>query len=253
MTAQQQPYPLGVKLGVDVGMVRVGLACCDAHGILAIPVRTLRRDLKKGSDLAIVMDEALQRGVVQIFVGLPRSLKGEEGASAGMARDYAQALVKRLDRAGLYVPVHLIDERLTTVTAHQQLREAGISSRNHRKVVDQVAAVSILQQAIDMQKSLHRDVGARATVTGSIRSRRAGDGADTAHRGPGARVADGNAQIASPDAANPETVDTGAANPETVEDGTAAPGACDQHRPEQDTAEEPDIPMQPKRDGRAGQ
>ncbi|WP_449372956.1 Holliday junction resolvase RuvX [Arthrobacter psychrolactophilus] len=152
-------FPQGVKLGVDVGMVRVGLAVCDPDGILATPVKTLSRDLKKNSDVKVVVKEAAARGAVQIFVGLPRTLKGEEKASAEMARSYADVLVSFLANAELDVPVFLIDERLTTVSAHQALHQAGMSSRDHRKVVDQVAAVEILQHAIDMQKARNATVG----------------------------------------------------------------------------------------------
>lgn len=152
-------FPQGAKLGVDVGMVRVGLAACDPDGILATPVKTLSRDLKRNSDIKIVVNEATSRGVCQIFVGLPRTLKGEEKSSAQMARDYAQHLVSALQSAGLDVPVHLFDERLSTVSAHQALHRAGMSSREHRKVIDQVAAVEILQHAIDTQKARNADVG----------------------------------------------------------------------------------------------
>lgn len=155
----ERNFPQGVKLGVDVGMVRVGLASCDPDGILATPVKTLSRDLKKNSDVKVVVKEAATRGAVQIFVGLPRTMKGEEKSSAEMARSYADILVAALQSAGLAVSVHLIDERLTTVSAHQALHEAGMSSREHRKVVDQVAAVGILQHAIDMQKARNANVG----------------------------------------------------------------------------------------------
>ena len=155
----ERNFPQGVKLGVDVGMVRVGLASCDPDGILATPVKTLSRDLKKNSDVKVVVKEAATRGAVQIFVGLPRTMKGEEQSSAEMARSYADILVAALQSAGLAVSVHLIDERLTTVSAHQALHEAGMSSREHRKVVDQVAAVGILQHAIDMQKARNANVG----------------------------------------------------------------------------------------------
>ena len=155
----ERNFPQGVKLGVDVGMVRVGLASCDPDGILATPVKTLSRDLKKNSDVKVVVKEAATRGAVQIFVGLPRTMKGEEKSSAEMARSYADILIAALQSAGLAVSVHLIDERLTTVSAHQALHEAGMSSREHRKVVDQVAAVGILQHAIDMQKARNANVG----------------------------------------------------------------------------------------------
>lgn len=152
-------YPRGVKLGVDVGMVRVGLSSCDPDGILATPVKTLSRDVKKNSDIKVLVKEAVNRGACQIFVGLPRTLKGEEKASAEMARTYAKLLVDALAAAGPAIEVRLVDERLTTVSAHTALHNAGLSSREHRKVVDQVAAVEILQHALEMQKARNTNVG----------------------------------------------------------------------------------------------
>ncbi|MEV7604454.1 Holliday junction resolvase RuvX [Paenarthrobacter sp. NPDC089322] len=154
-------YPQGIKLGVDVGTVRVGLAICDPDGILATPFKTLGRDAKKNSDVRVVVKQAAELGAVQIFVGLPRTMKGEERSSAQMATEYAELLANELVRSGLQVPVNLVDERLSTVTAHRNLHEAGMSSKNHRKVVDQVAAAGILQHAIDMQKARGTDVGRR--------------------------------------------------------------------------------------------
>ncbi|WP_104054042.1 MULTISPECIES: Holliday junction resolvase RuvX [unclassified Arthrobacter] len=159
-----QDYPRGVKLGVDVGQVRVGLAVSDPDGTLAMPVKTLKRDAKKNSDIRVVVREAADRGAVQVFVGLPRSMRGTDTASTVMARDYAQALLTELERSGLAVPVSLVDERLTTVSAHRSLHEAGLNSKEHRRVVDQAAAVAILQHAIDMQRSLERDVGEPVTI-----------------------------------------------------------------------------------------
>ncbi|MHA7155097.1 Holliday junction resolvase RuvX [Arthrobacter sp. TMN-50] len=152
-------YPRGVKLGVDVGMVRVGVASSDSGSLLATPVRTMKRDLKKKSDLNILVREITERDAVQVFVGLPRNLNGSDSASTDMARGYAVELANAIARAGLSVSVRLIDERLSTVSAHRSLRQAGLNTRNHRKVVDQVAAVEILQHAIDMQRSQLRDVG----------------------------------------------------------------------------------------------
>ncbi|HSN38424.1 MAG TPA: Holliday junction resolvase RuvX [Arthrobacter sp.] len=154
-------YPQGVKLGVDVGTVRVGVAVCDRDGILATPLRTLARNPKKNTDVQILAALAVELGVVEVFVGLPRTMKGEEHASARMATDYAKLLAGKLEECGSEVPVRLVDERLSTVTAHRNLHEAGMSSRNHRKVVDQVAAAGILQHAIDMQKARGTEVGSR--------------------------------------------------------------------------------------------
>lgn len=160
-TAEPPVYPQGIKLGVDVGTVRVGVAICDRDAILATPLKTLDRNPKKNSDVRALAALAVDRGAVQVFVGLPRTMKGEEHASARMATEYAQLLADELNRAGADVPVHLVDERLSTVTAHRHLHEAGMSSKNHRKVVDQVAAAGILQHAIDMQKARGTDVGSR--------------------------------------------------------------------------------------------
>ena len=161
---EQQVYPRGVKLGVDVGQVRVGLAVSDPDGMLAMPVKTLKRDAKKNSDIRVVVREAETRGAVQVFVGLPRSMRGTETASTQMARDYADTLATELERSGNPLPVSLVDERLTTVSAHRSLHEAGLNSKDHRRVVDQAAAVAILQHAIDMQRSQKRDVGEPVTT-----------------------------------------------------------------------------------------
>jgi putative Holliday junction resolvase len=168
-------YPQGVKLGVDVGTVRVGVAVCDRDGILATPLRTLARNAKKNTDVRILAALAVELHVVEIFVGLPRTMKGEEHASARMATGYARLLAGSLRDSGYEVPVRLVDERLSTVTAHRNLHEAGMSSRNHRKVVDQVAAAGILQHAIDMQKARGTEVGSRVYAESARGS--TGDGA----------------------------------------------------------------------------
>lgn len=156
-------YPQGVKLGVDVGTVRVGVAICDRDSILATPYKTLDRNARKNSDVRVIAKLAEELEAVQVIVGLPRTMKGEEHSSARMATEYALLVATELAARGLTVPVNLVDERLSSVTAHRSLHEAGMSSRNHRKVVDQVAAAGILQHAIDMQKARGADVGSRVT------------------------------------------------------------------------------------------
>ncbi|MFH5877511.1 Holliday junction resolvase RuvX [Arthrobacter sp. NA-172] len=163
--ASNDDYPRGIKLGVDVGTVRVGVAICDPDGILATPFKTVSRDAKRNSDVGVIVRHVAELGAVQIFVGLPRTMKGEERASAVMASDYAVLLADYLQRGGIDVPVSLVDERLSTVTAHRNLHEAGMSSKDHRKVVDQVAAAGILQHAIDMQKARGTDVGRRVQAS----------------------------------------------------------------------------------------
>ncbi|MGP5334519.1 Holliday junction resolvase RuvX [Arthrobacter rhombi] len=142
-----------------MGMARVGVALCDPDGVLATPLKTLKRDLKKHSDVRVLLKLVAEHEAVQVFVGLPRSLRGHETGSTQMAREYAALVAEGLQDPAPGVSVRLIDERLTTVSAHRALHESGLDGRKHREVVDQVAAADILQQALDMQKSLGRDVG----------------------------------------------------------------------------------------------
>lgn len=144
-----------MRLGVDVGSVRVGVAASDPGGLLATPVVTLARDVEGGSDVTRIAELARERAAVEVIVGLPRSLSGQDGPAARTAREYAGALATALQP----VPVRLVDERLTTVTAHDSLRRSGVSGRRGRKVVDQVAAVVILQLALDMERSAGRPPG----------------------------------------------------------------------------------------------
>lgn len=138
----------GIRLGVDVGSVRVGLAASDPGGILATPLETLERDLESGADQGMIAAVVLERDVLEVVVGLPRSLSGGEGPAARGARAYAVALAARVAPT----PVRLFDERLTTIDAHRKLRDSGLAGRAQRAVVDQVAAVLILQAALDAEK-----------------------------------------------------------------------------------------------------
>lgn len=144
----------GVRLGVDVGSVRVGLAACDREGLVASPVATLARDTSStdpssAADVREVVHQARERDAVEVIVGLPLSLSGLEGHAAAAARGYAQALVAAIAPT----PVRLVDERLTTVSAHRVMRASGRPGRKQRSVVDQVAAVVVLQHALDSERS----------------------------------------------------------------------------------------------------
>lgn len=139
----------GIRLGVDVGSVRVGLAASDPGGVLATPIETLQRDLEHDSDHSAIAALVLERHVLEVIVGLPRSLSGDEGLAAIGARGYATTLAVRV----WPTPVRLVDERLTTIDAHRQLRDSGMSGRAQRAVVDQAAAVLILQAALNAEKS----------------------------------------------------------------------------------------------------
>ncbi len=154
----------GVRLGVDVGTVRVGVARCDADGILATPLETvLRQD--DGSDVARVCALADEYGAVEVVVGLPRHLKGGEGVSAKGARKYA----RRIKTARPDLRVALVDERLTSNQAHARLRASGVAERDHRSVVDQVAAQIILEQALELERISGRAPGDEITIEGSER------------------------------------------------------------------------------------
>ncbi|MBK0418169.1 Holliday junction resolvase RuvX [Leucobacter sp. CSA1] len=141
----------GVRLGVDVGKARVGVARSDLHGMLATPVETVPRDRSGDLDLARIEEIAAEEGAVEAVVGLPLNLRGERTPSTEDAERFARRLAARLRSRG--VPVRLVDERLSTVSAHGQLRQAGRKTKQSRSVIDQAAAVVILQHALDSERA----------------------------------------------------------------------------------------------------
>lgn len=130
--------PRGRRLGVDVGSVRVGVALCDPDGMIATPLETVSRE-GAARRIAELVDEHL---VVEVVLGLPRTLAGREGPAA------EAALAFRDELSALTVPIVLQDERLTTVVATRQLR-GRVKGRKQRAVIDQAAAVAILQGYLD--------------------------------------------------------------------------------------------------------
>ena len=136
----------GVRLGIDVGTVRVGVARSDPQGMLAFPVATVPRG---DGDIREILRQATELEAIEAIVGLPLALSGGDTASTADARGFAS----RLAAAAPHLDVRLVDERLTTVSAHQALRASGRNSRSSRPVVDQVAAVIILQHALDGERS----------------------------------------------------------------------------------------------------
>ncbi len=139
----------GVRLAVDVGTVRVGVAGSDPDGVLAVPLDALRRG---AGDVARLAELVRERGAVEVVVGLPRTLTGREGPSVEMARSYAADLADRIAP----VPVTFVDERLTTAAAERQLRasrprrsaKAGARDRASGRL-DSLAAAGILQTYLD--------------------------------------------------------------------------------------------------------
>lgn len=138
----------GIWIGVDVGSVRVGVARSDPRGVLAVPVTTLRRDARTSSDLDELAALVAEYEAVGVVVGLPRTLAGREGAAVESARSYGAALSARIAP----VCVEYLDERLTTVTAQRRLQQSGVSSRAGRSVIDQAAAVELLQHWLEIRR-----------------------------------------------------------------------------------------------------
>jgi putative holliday junction resolvase len=144
----------GRRLGIDVGTVRIGVAVSDPDCILATPVETVRRDrtdrhMRRLTRLATDLD------AVEVVVGLPRTLADRTGPSAEDAVTLADDLARRVAPT----PVRLADERLTTVSAQRSLREAGVRARGQKAVIDQAAAVGILQSWLDQRRAALNEVG----------------------------------------------------------------------------------------------
>src|SRR3954454_12903359 len=142
----------GVRIALDIGDARIGVASSDPHGMLATPVETVRRgpgDLDRIASLVADLD------AFEIVIGLPRSLSGGEGPAAARIREVAAQVAAKVaeqvtDKDGNSgMAVRLVDERFTTVTAERMLRGRGKKGSKRRAVVDQAAAVVILQHALD--------------------------------------------------------------------------------------------------------
>jgi putative Holliday junction resolvase len=141
-------------MGVDVGTVRIGVARSDNHALLATPVETVPRDKRGTADLARLAVIIAELDAMEVIVGLPLALSGNHTASTDDAVHFAEALAFTVA-----VPVRLVDERLSTVSAQSVLRTAGRSTRTQRAVVDQVAATIILQHALDSERATGRPAG----------------------------------------------------------------------------------------------
>ena len=139
----------GRRLAVDVGKVRVGLAISDFHGILASPLQNIARQPEDSDTVKLILDAIAQEDILEIYVGLPVSMSGKASASTDDAIGIASTL-----QSATSIPVRMIDERLTTVSASAALRSSGKSSKDGRKVIDQIAATMILEQALAMEKNI---------------------------------------------------------------------------------------------------
>ena len=142
----------GVRVGIDVGTVRIGVARSAPDGILATPVTTVTRGAPSGDEIPTDMSEIKEivtsLEAVEVIVGMPVSLSGQEHRAAALTREYALQLATVIEP----VPVRFADERMSTVVATRRLRERGVRGKRQRAVVDQAAAVEILQGWLDTQR-----------------------------------------------------------------------------------------------------
>ena len=134
----------GRRLGIDYGQARVGIAICDLDGLVATPLITLRNDNKLFSNLGALIDEHSIQG---IFLGKPKHLSGVEGATVELVSGFAQRFSESFD-----LPITYVDERLTSGGAEKLLKSAGKSAKESRGLIDQLAAVAILELGIQIEK-----------------------------------------------------------------------------------------------------
>jgi putative Holliday junction resolvase len=153
-----QGFRRGVRIALDWGDARIGVAACDPDGVLAYPVRAVQAGEREIAELIEVIAEYEP---VEVLVGFPRSLSGGEGPAAAQARERAVRLA-----AAIRVPVRLVDERLTTVTASQRLREGGKRAKEQRELIDAAAAVAILEQALAFEQSQEKPPGELVSAPG---------------------------------------------------------------------------------------
>lgn len=146
----------GIRLGIDVGSVRVGVARSDPDGLLAFPIATLTRPKAVAAgrpDLESIADLVIEYEPLEIVVGLPVGLDGREGPAAQAVRIYVASLASTLRGRQAMVAIRLLDERLSTTQAARGLASAGYDVRSGRAVIDQAAAVIIVQHALDTEQA----------------------------------------------------------------------------------------------------
>jgi putative Holliday junction resolvase len=134
----------GRRLGIDFGLARVGVAICDSEGLIATPLTTLKNDKKIFSELAEIIQS---QNIVGIFVGKPKQLSGVEGATVELVAAFSERLMESFG-----LPITYVDERLTSNAAEKLLKSAGKNSKESRGLIDQLAAVAILELGIQIEK-----------------------------------------------------------------------------------------------------
>ena len=147
----------GVRLAVDVGSVRIGVARSDPDGILASPLSVVRAGPDELDELAALTASS---DAIEVIVGLPTSLSGQDFVAVSIVRGFAAELAWLIAP----VPVRLVDERFTTTQAHDALRQGGKGSRARRGVVDAAAAAVLLQGALDTERATGHPPGELVTA-----------------------------------------------------------------------------------------
>jgi putative Holliday junction resolvase len=147
----------GKRLAIDVGSVRIGLATCDSDGILSSPIAALSRSESSSESVQAIVNLVSELNVIEVLVGDPISLSGSTTSSTRDARQLAAEIASAIS-----VPVRLVDERLTTVSAQAKLRQTGINSRDAKHLIDSASAVEILEQALNTERSTGKAPGVLA-------------------------------------------------------------------------------------------
>lgn len=147
---------------MDVGGARIGVAKCDTDGVMAVPVETVQRKKHKDFGVGRLLELAEEAGAVAIVVGIPVSLSGDDGPAAQDVRRYAKRMAHRMKPR----PIYLVDERLTTSVSHRALSASGRRHADRKSVVDQAAAVEILETALNIEKSTGTPAGELLEIAG---------------------------------------------------------------------------------------
>jgi len=136
---------LGRRIAFDYGDVRIGVAICDPDGLVATPLDVLQ---SKDPNLIVKINELVQEyEPVKFYIGEPKQLNGADSLSSDKALKFAELLSSKFD-----IEIAMVDERLSTVSASRQLRDAGIDAKSAKKLIDSAAAVAILEQGLSIDK-----------------------------------------------------------------------------------------------------
>jgi putative Holliday junction resolvase len=135
-------------MAIDVGKSRIGLAVCDREAILSSPLEAVSRLSSLAETVSSLVNLAVDHEVFEVYVGEPISLSGADTESTTDARLLASELA-----GSLSVPVRMVDERLTTVTAASKLRAAGLNAKSSKSIIDSASAVEILELALDFERN----------------------------------------------------------------------------------------------------